>query len=128
MSRRRGSTTLSSREPDIQVWSVDVRGDRSLTLRHTRHNNRPLHEGAQEVLKHVARLWGFGVNLESVDSYGDVATHWAITPSESAKASASRSGPAETAPSHFGARVGRTIAFPKDEDSRLEREDLPADS
>ena len=61
---------LSSREPDIQVWNVNLRGDRSLTLRHTRHNNRPLHEGSQEVLKHVARLWGFGVQLESVDASG----------------------------------------------------------
>ena len=70
--RCRASTTSSSREPDIQVWSVNLRGDRSLTLRHTQHNNRPLHDGAQEVLKHVARLWGFGVNLESVDSQGRV--------------------------------------------------------
>ncbi len=61
---------LSSREPDIQVWNVNLRGDRSLTLRHTRHNNRPLHDGAHEVLKHVARLWGFGVHLESVDASG----------------------------------------------------------
>ncbi|MEO6362814.1 MAG: SpoVR family protein, partial [Caldimonas sp.] len=76
---------LGSREPDIQVWSVNLRGDRSLTLRHTRHNNRPLHEGAQEVLKHVARLWGFGVNLESVDSYGDITTHWSVTASELAR-------------------------------------------
>ena len=73
---------LSTREPDIQVWSVNLRGDRSLTLRHTRHNNRPLHDGAQEVLKHVARLWGFGVNLESVDKHGDVTTHWSVTSSE----------------------------------------------
>ena len=76
---------LGSREPDIQVWSVDLRGDRSLTLRHTRHNNRPLHDGAQEVLKHVARLWGFGINLESVDAHGDVTTSWSITPSELAR-------------------------------------------
>jgi len=61
---------LGSREPDIQVWNVDLRGDRSLTLRHTCHNNRPLHEGAQEVLKHAARLWGFGVKLDSVDASG----------------------------------------------------------
>jgi len=73
---------LGNREPDIQVWSVNLRGDRSLTLRHTRHHNRPLHDGAQEVLKHVARLWGFGVNLESVDAYGDVTTHWSATASE----------------------------------------------
>ena len=38
------STTWATREPDIQVWSVDLRGDRSLTLRHTQHNNRPLHD------------------------------------------------------------------------------------
>jgi stage V sporulation protein R len=63
---------LSSREPDIQVWNVNLRGDRSLTLRHTRYNNRPLHDGAQEVLKHVARLWGFGVQLDSVDHTGTV--------------------------------------------------------
>jgi stage V sporulation protein R len=69
---------LSSREPDIQVWNVNLRGDRSLTLRHTRHNNRPLHEGAQEVLKHVARLWGFGVQLDSVDATGTVIQQLAV--------------------------------------------------
>jgi stage V sporulation protein R len=63
---------LGSREPNIQVWSVNLRGDRSLTLRHTQHNDRPLHDDAQEVLKHVARLWGFDVHLESVDSQGRV--------------------------------------------------------
>ncbi len=76
---------LASREPDIQVWSVNLRGDRSLTLRHTRHGNRPLHDGADEVLKHVARLWGFGVNLESVDAWGDVTTNWSVTASELAR-------------------------------------------
>ncbi len=69
---------LSSREPDIQVWNVNLRGDRSLTLRHTQNNNRPLHESAQEVLKHVARLWGFGVQLDSVDSSGAVSRHWTV--------------------------------------------------
>jgi stage V sporulation protein R len=63
---------LNHREPNIQVWSVNLRGDRSLTLRHTQHNDRPLHDDAQEVLKHVARLWGFDVHLESVDSQGRV--------------------------------------------------------
>jgi len=69
---------LGSREPNIQVWSVNTRGDRSLTLRHIQHNARPLHEGAQEVLKHVARLWGFGVHLESVDAAGAVTTRWSV--------------------------------------------------
>ena len=69
---------LSSREPDIQVWNVNLRGDRSLTLRHTRNNNRPLHDSAQEVLKHVARLWGFGVRLDSVDASGAVLQHLSV--------------------------------------------------
>jgi len=69
---------LSSREPDIQVWNVNLRGDRSLTLRHTQHNNRPLHESSQEVLKHAARLWGFAVQLESVDNTGTVTKTWAV--------------------------------------------------
>ena len=50
----------------------------------TPSNNRPLHDGAQEVLKHVARLWGFGVNLESVDQWGDVSSHWSVAAPEAA--------------------------------------------
>jgi stage V sporulation protein R len=57
---------LGAREPNIQVWGVNLRGDRSLMLRHTQHNERPLHNNAYEVLKHVARLWGFPVHMESV--------------------------------------------------------------
>jgi len=50
---------------------VNLRGDRSLTLRHTQYQGRPLAEDALEVLKHVARLWGFGVHLESVNGDGE---------------------------------------------------------
>ena len=71
---------LGSREPDIQVWNVNLRGDRSLTLRHFQHKDRPLHESAQEVLKHVARLWGFGVHLESTNAGGDVTKRWHVMP------------------------------------------------
>ncbi|MGB0127411.1 MAG: SpoVR family protein [Rhodocyclaceae bacterium] len=63
---------LGSREPDIQVYNVDLRGDRSLTLRHMEYLNRPLATSADDVLKHVARLWGFTVRLESVDNNGNV--------------------------------------------------------
>ena len=69
---------LGSREPNIQVWNVNLRGDRSLTLRHFQHNNRPLHDTANEVLKHVARLWGFGVQMESVNAAGDVSKRWSV--------------------------------------------------
>ncbi|QNM99003.1 SpoVR family protein [Chitinimonas koreensis] len=63
---------LSSREPNIQVWDVQTRGDRSLTLRHTQQNRRPLANTVHEVLKHIARLWGFSVKLESCDPDGRV--------------------------------------------------------
>lgn len=56
---------LSTREPDIQIVDVDLRGDRSLTLKHTRHNNMPLNNECEEVLRHVHRLWGFDVHLGS---------------------------------------------------------------
>lgn len=69
---------LGSREPNIQVWNVNLRGDRSLTLRHFQHNDRPLHETANEVLKHVARLWGFGVHLESVNAKSEVTKRWTV--------------------------------------------------
>jgi spore cortex formation protein SpoVR/YcgB (stage V sporulation) len=58
---------LQNREPNIQVQSVDVRGDRSLTLRHIMDQRRPLDDSANEVLKHVHRLWGFPVHLHSCD-------------------------------------------------------------
>jgi stage V sporulation protein R len=69
---------LGAREPNIQVWSVNLRGDRALTLRHAQHNDRPLHDSAQDVLKHVARLWGFGVHLESVNAAGDATANWFV--------------------------------------------------
>jgi stage V sporulation protein R len=69
---------LGSRKPNIQVWNVNHRGDRSLTLRHFQHNGRPLHESAAEVMKHVARLWGFAVQLESVNAQGDVTQRLAV--------------------------------------------------
>lgn len=61
---------LGNREPNIQVYAVDVYGDRSLTLRHTMHDRRPLGESTPEMLRHVARLWGYPVRIESVDADG----------------------------------------------------------
>ncbi len=62
-----------SQVPDIQVARYDHRGDRSLTLQHRRFRKRPLDTEAEEVLKHLARLWGFTVRLETIDEDGDVA-------------------------------------------------------
>jgi len=63
---------LGSLEPNIQAYNVDARGDRSLTLRHTQYNRIPLDKGVDEVLKHVARLWGFDVRMETVNEKGDI--------------------------------------------------------
>jgi spore cortex formation protein SpoVR/YcgB (stage V sporulation) len=63
---------LSMNEPNIQVYNVDIRGDRSLTLRHVPHNSVPLAKTSEEVLKHLHRLWGFGVKLECLDEEGEV--------------------------------------------------------
>jgi spore cortex formation protein SpoVR/YcgB (stage V sporulation) len=62
---------LGSREPNIQVYNVNRRGDRSLTLRHTQYCRRPLSDSAEEVVKHVARLWGFNVRLEALVDEGE---------------------------------------------------------
>ncbi len=61
---------LSNLEPNIQVFNVDVRGDRSLTLQYVPHDRIPLDEGYDEVLKHLYRLWGFDVILEEVKDSG----------------------------------------------------------
>ncbi len=53
--------------PDVQVVRYDHRGDRSLTLRHRRHRARPLDDDAEQVLRHLQRLWGFTVRLVTVD-------------------------------------------------------------
>ncbi len=63
---------LGHREPNIQVWNVDLRGDRSLTLRHFSHQRRPLGESSATVLKHVATLWGFNVRMERQNADGSV--------------------------------------------------------
>jgi stage V sporulation protein R len=70
--RLAGQYNLGNREPNIQVWSVDMHGNRSLTLRHMQFQRRPLNQQTEEVMKHVARLWGFDVYLDTVDAGGNV--------------------------------------------------------
>jgi len=73
---------LGSNEPNIQVYNVDMKGDRSLTLRHTQHLRRPLDKSAYEVIKHVARLWGFDVKIESVDEKDKIVKTFDCSPSK----------------------------------------------
>ncbi len=63
---------LGCREPNIQVWNVDRRGDRSLTLRHFSYQNRPLGEEVEQVMAHIAFLWGFKVRLEGQNQLGEI--------------------------------------------------------
>lgn len=65
---------LANTEPNIQVQAVDIRGDRSLTLRYTPQHSVPLATDSTEVLKHLYRLWGFPVKLEVESEKGEVHT------------------------------------------------------
>jgi spore cortex formation protein SpoVR/YcgB (stage V sporulation) len=65
---------LSHQEPDILVYKVDLRGDRSITLRHYQNQRKPLNNNTKEVLKHVYRLWGYDVCLETLYEGGVIET------------------------------------------------------
>lgn len=58
---------LSHREPNIQIWAANIRGDRSLTLRHVQDDRRPLARSVYPVMRHLHQLWGFPVHLESME-------------------------------------------------------------
>ncbi|MEB8431340.1 SpoVR family protein [Cocleimonas sp. KMM 6892] len=67
---------LSYREPDIQVFDVDILGNRTLTLNHYMNNRRPLGPATTEVVKHIRQLWGYDVKLNSVDENGETVTSY----------------------------------------------------
>ncbi|KTD64755.1 SpoVR family protein [Legionella spiritensis] len=67
-------------EPDIQVYSVDVEGDRSLTLQYTQQHSIPLGDNTREVLKHLHTLWKFPVVLHAVDTQGRVTEEYHCPP------------------------------------------------
>lgn len=62
---------LSNIEPNIQVFNVDVTGDRSLTLQFIPNQRVPLATSYPLVLKHLHRLWGFTVKLEQLNTDGN---------------------------------------------------------
>ncbi|MBR9829387.1 MAG: SpoVR family protein [Oceanospirillales bacterium] len=73
---------LGNREPNIQVYNVNIRGDRTLALRHYMHNGQPMGESTDEVLKHLHRLWGFQVQLDSVTPDGTTVKSYACPAQE----------------------------------------------
>ena len=74
---------LSNLDLDIQVYSVDVEGDRSLTLHYTQQNRVPLGNTTADVLKHLHSLWKFPVILKAVDTKGQVTAEFRCPPSSS---------------------------------------------
>jgi stage V sporulation protein R len=74
--------------PQIVVDAVDIKGDRSLRLVHYLRNRRQLHEkNAIDTITHIHRLWGFEVELNSIDEK-DVIIDTYSTVEEEAKPSA----------------------------------------
>ncbi|MGQ7846036.1 SpoVR family protein [Granulosicoccus sp. 3-233] len=56
--------------PDLQITGFDLNGDRSLTVQHRLHRNRPLSKESDIVLRHLQKLWGFDMHLETVKEDG----------------------------------------------------------
>lgn len=71
---------LSYLEPDIQVVSVDVEGDRSLTLHYMQQNRIPLDNNTQAVLQYLHYLWKFPVVLQAIDSTGKMTQEYHYPP------------------------------------------------
>ena len=62
---------LSEQDPYIVAGEYDYKGDRTLTLYHYQHKNRPLDmQEMDEVLRHMYQLWQHPVHLESYDENG----------------------------------------------------------
>lgn len=75
---------LGSLEPDIQVYSVDLEGDRSLSLRHMQQDRIPLGQTTVEVLRQLHTLWKFPITLQSIDNKGQVTAEYSWPPSPTA--------------------------------------------
>ncbi|WP_280636360.1 SpoVR family protein [Endozoicomonas sp. G2_1] len=61
---------LSNLEANIQITDANIHGDRSLTLKYTPHQDIPLADSKDEVLKHLYHLWQFEVKLVETDEHG----------------------------------------------------------
>lgn len=63
---------ISNIQPNIEITDADIIGDRQLTLKHTMYKNTPLNDDANEVVKHLHRLWGYPVKLESINDKEEI--------------------------------------------------------
>lgn len=84
---------LGNLEPNIQVYSVEIKGDRRLTLHYDQQNRVPLSKSSLEVLKHLHTLWQFPITLKTINPEGQVIHehHCPAHPSEGAPSHAEKS-------------------------------------
>lgn len=76
-----GQHNRDNQVPDIQVVRYNRDSDRSLVLRHLQSRGRPLAgDEADQVMKHLGRLWGFRVRLEETAPDGTVLSYRQIEP------------------------------------------------
>lgn len=62
------SYEISNMIPDIQITNANLGSTRKLELRHSAIKGRHLvDDEARETLRHISRLWGFPISLESYD-------------------------------------------------------------
>ena len=65
--------------PEIQVFNVDVYGDRTLTLSYTSNNEKDINlHNIDEILEAISDLWGFNVRLIQDDDDNDLIWDYEI--------------------------------------------------
>jgi stage V sporulation protein R len=69
-------------EPDIQVFSVDVTGDRKLTLHYRQRDRIPLGQDTLDVMKHLYHLWKFPIHLYALDDNDSVSAEYQCPPKQ----------------------------------------------
>lgn len=68
---------INSNEPNIEVYNVNIKSDRSIILHHKQYKNRPLNDKeTAQVLKHFYHLWGFDIKLQSIDQNNEVVKEY----------------------------------------------------
>lgn len=81
---------INSNEPNIEVYNVNIKSDRSIILHHKQHQRRMLNKEAGEVLKHFHHLWKFDVHLITLDDKGEVLKEYHCPTKPTAKESSKK--------------------------------------
>lgn len=55
--------SMMSNRPDIQIWDANLKGNRTLELKYTSHNNSEISKDFGKTVEHIRRLWGYDVKV-----------------------------------------------------------------